>query len=63
MLSRENSLERSIIPPTIMLKEVRKDYNDIIPDCFLQLIFAGMVFDAAVQRWHSMQFWFWLKNF
>ena len=40
-----------------MLKEVRKDYNDIImPGWFQQFIFAGMVFDAAVQRWHSMQF-------
>ena len=38
-----------------MLKEVRKE-NNIRPDWFLRLIFAGMVFDAAVQRWHSMQF-------
>ena len=57
MLLRENSLERSIIQPTIMRKEVRKDYNIIYHNTrLLQLMLSGMVFDAAVQRWHSMQF-------
>ena len=40
-----------------MRKEVRKDYNIIYHNTrLLQLMLSGMVFDAAVQRWHSMQF-------